>query len=139
MPIIQILNWPSQVARIDDPWLDHSTLVRGLHTDNVFKRQMSDALRKAFVEANIPGINALREVLVSFDTGHTPSAKPTNDNKTLAIWVIGLYDQPDQDRDVRDRLAIGLLAASQNLVPDDWEIEVLITRFYPEKDTLISG
>jgi hypothetical protein len=139
MPIIKVLNWPCKLATADDSRLEYSTLLGAIRTDNRYKERLADALRRAVVDAEITGIDSIRGVTVSFDAGHVLSPKTADDDKTLVIWVFGLYDRRDRTKAVRDRLAQCLLVAAKKQVEDGWKVEVFVTRFNPEKESMAIG
>lgn len=139
MPIIQVLNWPSRLATAADPNLEYSTVLRAIRSDNAYKEKLADALRRTVVDAEIPGIDSTKGVTVSFDAGHVLSPKIAEDDKTLIIWVSGLYVRKDRNKTVRDRLAHCLHITAKQHVETDWKVEVFINRFNQTTESLACG
>lgn len=138
MPIINVKNWPSKVAKIGPtgfgtglPNLD--TVARMIVADNQWKCDFAEALRKAVLAEDIPGIDDPRLVTVSFDNGR---ANP--EDMLLVIEVTGLFVRPDRTKEDRDRLAWALKECGK-AHNETLGCEVLIHSFDPEVDSYARG
>lgn len=103
MPVIRVLNWPSQVAKIGSDDLsspDHMTFIELLSGDRSFKRQLTDLLRQTVLETRIHGITRSDQTTVSFDEGSI-----SKESRQVVIIVEGFFDRQDRTHDDRMRLA----------------------------------
>lgn len=140
MIIIQVISWPRCLRKLKKPLqLSFHNYNHAIVADNQFMTDMSDALRKAALEALVPGLNEMQMVTVSFDAGHAHSAQPLNDDTTCCLVVSALFDIPERTKEHRDRLANSLKDAAKRLLPSEWKVEVVITRFNPEIESFVSG
>lgn len=139
MPIINVKNWPSKVAKIQ--WdgrkrrslPDHDEFVMMVSDDNRWKCSFADALRRAVLAEDIPGIDDIRLVTVSFDGGCVDPR-----DMLLVIEVTGLFVRPDRTKEVRDRLAYALKECGKAW-NETMGCEVLIHSFDPEQDSYARG
>lgn len=141
MPIINVKNWPSKVAAME--WTgEHKTLsdsersrlfIMMVVEDNAWKRNFAEALRKAVLAEDIPGIDDPRLVTVSFDDGRAFA-----EDMLLVIEVTGLFVRPDRTKDVRDHIAWALKECGK-AHNGTMGCEVLIHRFDPEVDSYARG
>lgn len=139
MPIVRVLNWPSEVRKILCSRPTGPEFFDATSTDEKWKRGFSDSLRRAVVKAKVPGIDVCHFVTVSFDSGHvlplsTDSVKMPDD-RTLVIFVEGLFDLPERGKASRDRLADTLADSVHDLLLTGWKVEVLVTRFNDAVDS----
>lgn len=138
LPIINVKNWPSQVATIRSEGVGQSvpsadTVVSMFIADNQWKRDFANALRKAVISEDIPGIDDPRLVTVSFDGG-----RAIQEDMLLVIEVAGLFVRPDRVKKVRDLLAYALKECGK-VWNETLGCEVLIHRFDPNEDSYARG
>jgi len=139
MPIITVKNWPSVLNNHNDPLQNFENFRSKLYEDTSLKRAMTSALRLAVVQAQVPGIEQVDKVTISFDSGAVePPAHEGKPDKTLCIIVEGLFKQDDRDRECLKRLAESLGDAALEFLLSDWTVEVFVKKFDPEKDVFIA-
>ena len=133
MPIIVVRNWPSKVAKVEARLAAAlvDDLIIHVMDDNSYKRKIAEGLRKAVMAAEVPGIDFVELVTVSFDQGRV-----LEDDQLLVVEVVGLFDRPDRTKEVRDRLGNKIKAFINKLGP---VAEVLVHRFNPEVDSYVRG
>jgi len=138
MPIIVVRNWPSKISAIKwagrKDWQQQESFVIAdmISDDNRFKRELGKILRKAVIEAKIPGIDSVSMVTVSFDQGRVL------DDELLVVEVVGLFDRPDRTKAVLNRLA-DYIKAAVNSWDDQQEVEILVHRFNLEINSYTRG
>ncbi len=111
MPQIQIHNCPYDWRLSDSDALPSH---RGL------KRKLAAALREAVLTSVIPGISEAKSVSVS-----ETSYAMLEDDTTLIIKVVDLFDHPERTIVVKTRLAEALLKAAADIMRG-YTIEVII-------------
>ncbi|MBU0596985.1 hypothetical protein KJ641_03855 [Patescibacteria group bacterium] len=136
MPIIRVLNWPSEMQKADWRQIrEEDDIVKFFRyayiKDQRYLKNLGNRLKKACIDTQIPRVDSERLISVSFDIG---SLLP---DTTLVILVEGLFDTPDRTKEIRDKLAKFLTEAVKPFIPNEWEVEVLVKRFDPEKDSYI--
>ncbi|MFH1098911.1 MAG: hypothetical protein V1723_03255 [Candidatus Uhrbacteria bacterium] len=107
MPLIEVRNWPEE------------------HFPVLQRKMLAIALRKAVIEAEVPGIMNPEIVTVTFGG----AAVDLFDNRTVAVVVEFLFATPERTKEVLDRLAEHLHVATRRSFPDSWRIEVVIRPF----------
>lgn len=136
MPIINVKNWPSKVAGNEWEGMDfpsHHLFMSMVKDDSEWKRNFANAMRRAVLAEDIPGIDDPRLVTVSFDGGRVDPK-----DVLLVIEVTGLFVRPDRTKQVRDRLAYALKECGK-AHNGTMGCEVLIHRFNPEEDSYARG
>ncbi|MDO8599530.1 MAG: hypothetical protein Q7S02_05465 [bacterium] len=134
MPIIRVINWPSRVRPIaEDRRINPDDFFDALERDGAFTKALGEKLRRACIDAHVPGVESQDLVTVSFDSGYGVG------DPTLVIVVEGLFDRPDRTKEVRDRLAWMLGEAAKPYIHGHWTVETLVQRFDPTVDAYWKG
>ncbi len=92
--------------------------------------QFAGMIRKAVVDAEVPGIDSEQLVTVVYG-----GKMVLSDNKTLMVMIEGLFDRADRTKEIRDHLAQCVGQAVKALLDDDWRVEVLVERFNTVTDS----
>jgi len=124
MPIITVKNWPCTTNKLAHMETRFLGFMIARHNDVAYMRALSTTLRNAAVSANVPGIDSVGKVTVSFDQGRL-----TEEDDTIVIEVTGLFKRTDRTKKIRDHLAECLKAAING------KVEVFISNFDPRIDS----
>ena len=127
MPLVRIENYPQQIV----PQHNSAAVYKPLDIVQ-WQEQLAENLVTRFLDAKLPGIGPRDHdrVHVTFG-GHSMRAS----DKTMLIFVEGLFHHPERTKKVRDKLSRLLGNAAIDLLPRDWRVEVLVFRFDPVEDS----
>lgn len=136
MPIIRIMNWPSQAQKsVVCSGFNHQVytveelILKGLVNDTNKQSVIRENLIQSVLALQIPGVSQRQDVTVSFDSG-------CGTEEIIAVMVEGLFDRPDRSLSLRMRLAECLHQALKTHYPKQ-KIEVLVSRFDPDSDAFM--
>ena len=116
MPLIRMANIPLAEG--------------GPNTQTVVVQSVAQALIDGCLAANVPFITKRRHVTVV-----NGGIQIFDEDKTLVVFVEGLFERPERTNKMRVHLAKKLAECAMKTLPNGWKVEVLIGRFNPNTDT----